>query len=182
MKNKIDSLFGSAIDTIFWFLTWGAVIYFFLCMGAMLVSAAPRGKDASHWANRDPVVKKRIIALTILGEARGEGKEGMHAVACVIQQRAKNRKMKLVDVCLQKKQFSIWNGVRGISKLHYLLKSPSAIYAKELASEMAKGKKLNQSKTKNADHYHAANVNPSWANINKKTVKIGNHIFYKLKK
>ena len=29
-----------------------------------------------------------IVAMTILGEARGEGKAGMYAVACVIAQRS----------------------------------------------------------------------------------------------
>ena len=38
----------------------------------------------------DEVLTKdeRVIALTLLGEARGEGKIGLSAVACVIQRRA----------------------------------------------------------------------------------------------
>ena len=32
-----------------------------------------------------------VVAMTILGEARGEGKAGMYAVATVINQRAINR-------------------------------------------------------------------------------------------
>ena len=35
--------------------------------------------------------EQRIIALTILGEARGEGASGMYAVGCVIQERAKEK-------------------------------------------------------------------------------------------
>ena len=32
--------------------------------------------------------EQRIVAMTILGEARGEGEAGMYAVACVIAQRS----------------------------------------------------------------------------------------------
>ena len=32
--------------------------------------------------------EQKVIAMTILGEARGEGKAGMYAVACVIAQRS----------------------------------------------------------------------------------------------
>ena len=36
-------------------------------------------------------IQAGVVALTILAEARGEGKDGMAAVACVIAQRAENR-------------------------------------------------------------------------------------------
>ena len=51
-----------------------------------------------------------VIALTILGEARGEGFEGMAGVASVIQTRAIERKQTPSQVCLSPKQFSFWNG------------------------------------------------------------------------
>ena len=34
--------------------------------------------------------------------------------------------------------------------------------------------------TNGADHYHTTNVNPNWANKNKITKQLGDHIFYKL--
>jgi spore germination cell wall hydrolase CwlJ-like protein len=34
--------------------------------------------------------------------------------------------------------------------------------------------------TNGATHYHADYVNPTWADIRKKTVIIGRHIFYRL--
>ena len=123
-----------------------------------------------------------VLVYTILGEARGEGKKGMYAVACVIQQRAENRKITPAQVCKQKKQFSIWNNVKNDRELRFLLKSPSAEYAKDLAIDIEIGKKLYQGVTKHADHYHTLKVKPYWANNKKKTVKIGNHIFYKLRK
>ena len=35
--------------------------------------------------------ESNIVAMTILGEARGEGEAGMYAVACVIQERIKSK-------------------------------------------------------------------------------------------
>ena len=55
-----------------------------------------------------------VIALTLLGEARGEGIEGMAGVASVIQTRAIERKQTPTQVCLAPKQFSFWNG--GVSE------------------------------------------------------------------
>ena len=197
MKNKINSLFGSTIDTLFWFVTWGAVIYFFLCMSAMTVNAQgfnhtkAKGVHKGHRLGAD-----LIVAFTLLGEARGEGKLGMYAVACVIEQRAKNRKLTLVEVCLEEKQFSMWNdihlsrthGGQGFAMLRKFGNSPSYSYAIQLARKMLvaeqdpkKDKILDQSVTKNADHYHNQQVKPYWANKKNKTIKIGNHIFYKLK-
>jgi len=55
-----------------------------------------------------------IVALTILGEARGETFEGMAGVASVIQTRMIERKQTASQVCLAPKQFSFWNG--GVSE------------------------------------------------------------------
>ena len=54
----------------------------------------------------------KIIAITILAEARGEGQGGMYAVGAVIAQRAFERKRTPTEVCLKKWQFSCWNGKR----------------------------------------------------------------------
>ena len=52
----------------------------------------------------------KIIAITILAEARGEGQGGMYAVAAVIAQRAFERKRTPTEICLKPYQFSCWNG------------------------------------------------------------------------
>ena len=54
---------------------------------------------------------ERIVALTLLGEARGEGVDGMLAVGMVVQQRSIERKKRPATICLQPKQFSCWNGM-----------------------------------------------------------------------
>lgn len=52
-----------------------------------------------------------IVPLTIWREARGEGNDGMRAVAFVIRNRALNKfyPNDPEHVCLQRKQFSCWN-------------------------------------------------------------------------
>ena len=50
---------------------------------------------------------EKIIAITILAEARGEGEKGMYAVAAVIAQRAFERKRTPTEVCLKKWKLTI---------------------------------------------------------------------------
>ena len=46
------------------------------------------------------LTQREVVAMTILGEARGEGKAGMYAVATVINTRAINREITPRQVCL----------------------------------------------------------------------------------
>ena len=164
-------MFNTVIDTFVWLLLWGMAIYIGLCLFVHTAAA-----DEALTPN------EKIVALTILGEARGEAKTGMYAVGCVIQQRADERKLTPAKVCRQSKQFSIWNGVKKESELHYLWKSKSAPYAKKLARYICKGYRLAQNHTGNANHYYSKSLKrkPYWAKNKKATKIIGNHIFYKL--
>ena len=121
-------------------------------------------------------IQAGVVALTILAEARGEGPDGMAAVAACIQQRSLNRSMTPEEVCLEKKQFSCWNGKRP-ADLEHLLKLPQAKTANWLSKNLHK---LNRAKIGYADHYHADYVKPYWADKTKKTFTIGQHIFYRL--
>ena len=80
---------------------------------------------AAH-ADQALTLEERTVALTILGEARGEGQLGMYAVACVIQKRSQERNLTPAKVCLEPWQFSIWNAGQGKvkkeSELYYLWK------------------------------------------------------------
>lgn len=121
-----------------------------------------------------------IVAITILAEARGEGESGMYAVGCVIQQRKNNSNISATDVCLKRKQFSCWNkNDPQYSNIEKLLLTPQAKYAK-LIAEAVIDDGLDLTYTGNATHYHSRNIYPYWANKEKQTAKIGNHIFYKL--
>jgi spore germination cell wall hydrolase CwlJ-like protein len=132
---------------------------------------------------------ERVIALTILGEARGEGKIGMYAVACVIQKRSEERNLTLAKVCQQKWQFSIWNGtdrqgkyrLKRESELYYLWKSKEMMYARELARALSSGKKFSQKVTGGANHYCTLNTNNKYTRMGTGVKIIGHHKFYILK-
>ena len=132
--------------------------------------------------------EQRIVALTILGEARGEGEKGMRGIAAVIVQRSKNRGLTYEQVCLEPWQFSPWNAgggkVKKESELYHLWKSPSMWYARKLARNMDE---VALCEFKNADHFCTLKTNPSWAYDKKKKKWIDpvlvfkNHKFYRLK-
>ena len=121
---------------------------------------------------------EKIIAITILAEARGEGEKGMYAVAAVIAQRSNERKITPSQVCLQRLQFSCWNGKK-LKSLEYLLKVPQAKYALLLARNVSL---LSRDYVGYANHYHATwmKKKPYWAKGQKPVKVIGQHAFYKL--
>jgi hypothetical protein len=118
-----------------------------------------------------------IVALTLLAEARGEGQDGMAAVAAVINQRAINRNMSAEDVCLQRWQFSCWNGKTEADLLH-LYSSKMAPWALYLERNITR---MNRAKIGNADHYYADYIQaPYWARGKKPVAIVGKHKFYRL--
>ena len=120
----------------------------------------------------------KIVAITILAEARGEGQAGMYAVGAVIAQRAIERKRRHSVICLGYKQFSCWNG-KTFEDLEHLLELPEAAYAMLVAKSISN---LDHSIVGNANHYHATwmKKKPYWAKNIKPVKVIGNHAFYKL--
>lgn len=133
------------------------------------------------WATQvrgEGYTKQEIVAITILAEARGEGKSGMYAVACVISQRAKERKKSAAQVCLQPYQFSCWNkNDPQRPHLRKLLKHKLAPYAMALAKDI---KSLDLTFTAKANHYHTKRVSPYWSKGKRPVKIIGNHLFFKL--
>jgi len=119
-----------------------------------------------------------VIALTILGEARGEGFEGMAGVASVIQTRAIERKQTPTQVCLAPKQFSFWNGKVSDAKKQELLKNPQASNAIRLAKLVAE--KRMPDVVQGANHYHTFQVSPKWSRGEQTVAVIKNHKFYRL--
>ena len=125
-----------------------------------------------------------IVAKTLWGEARGEGDEGMRAVACVIQNRVINkvRGTDEVSVCLANKQFSCWNaGDPNLVRMEAVARAPDAAFrrAREIATELINGRLPDI--TRGATHYHAATMRqpPAWARGHEPCAVIGNHRFFK---
>lgn len=127
----------------------------------------------------------KTLALCIYGEARGEGIEGMLAVASVVLNRAKMSKKAIKSICLQPKQFSCFNPG-----------DPNREVLERLALGWDKyietNKYLRQSywiakgmierwlipNVDNATHYHHVAIKPSWADKLEKVARVGNHMFY----
>lgn len=75
-----------------------------------------------------------ILALTIIGEGRGEPIQGQVAIGCVIRNRLARSPAKyknLGDVCLENKQFSCWNE-----------DDPNRVFLLEIANKMMSGQPL----------------------------------------
>ena len=147
---------------------------------------------------------EKIIAATILMEARGEGEKGMYWVAGVIAQRSANRGLHPTTVCSQRKQFSCWNSGKTVldAGVKDLLKGEGSIYASLLARSLYMGSTnrtlIDVEYTRHADHYYSKKymkTPPYWAfeiielsNVTKirKPIKpvavVGDHVFYKLRR
>ena len=121
--------------------------------------------------------EQQVLALTLLAEARGEGVQGMEAVAMVIKQRMVNRSQTAKQVCLAPKQFSAWNG-RSKSDLEYLWRSPAASDAVGVVRRFGQ---LDPAVIDYADHYCTVKITPYWALNQQPVAVIGNHKFYRLK-
>jgi spore germination cell wall hydrolase CwlJ-like protein len=137
------------------------------------------------------------IAMTIVGEARGEGEAGMYAVACVIAKRAGNRKLTLTQVCLQNSlvkgrrihQFSCWNYTslvqqgRNKAKLrHLVFNTTQGVYARRLAASLSHDvSNIKTSYVKEADHYCTLKTHNYWTKGQIPVAVIGNHKFFKLR-
>jgi hypothetical protein len=121
---------------------------------------------------------------TIWGEARGEGRVGMEAVACVIRNRARNPRWWGKDfssVCLAHSQFSCWNADDpNLPQLKSVTDTdPQFKIALEIASDAAS--EILADPTDNADSYFAVGTpEPPWARNATHTCTIGHHAFYRV--
>ena len=128
---------------------------------------------------------EQILSLCIYGEARGEGIEGMLAVASVIMTRAKVSGQTIKQVCLQPKQFSCFNSNDPNSKILERLAlgwDELILTNKHLRQSfwIAKGviEEYLFSNVGEANHYHADSVSPSWNKSMTRVKQIGRHIFW----
>ena len=120
-----------------------------------------------------------VIVATIIMEAGGEYHIGaLEAVYEVIKTRARKRNKTLAQVCLQRKQFSCWNGkADGMKALEDTIAQAKKHPRWKIAEKILGS---NTNFTNGADHYHADYIDkPYWADSMTVTAKIGRHIFYK---
>ena len=105
----------------------------------------------------------------LIGEAASEGYEGMYAVACVYRNRLKNN-MPLGCVALKRRDLDAFVRREG-RKVEYIAKDIIRKVFEENGIDITKG----------ATHYENIETFglPKWAYSMVRTVKIGNHTFYK---
>jgi spore germination cell wall hydrolase CwlJ-like protein len=136
-------------------------------VAAIMVLAMSNANGASY---------QDIVATTLILEAGGEYSEGaMEAIHEVIYNRSIKRNKSMSEVCLQKWQFSCWNGKDIDQNITKANKHPRWSEAMKI---------VNTSKmtdyTLGADHYYADYIKPPyWAKSMSRTAKIGRHIFFK---
>jgi cell wall hydrolase len=128
------------------------------------------------------------IALTLYGEARGEGTRGRIAVACVLRNRLRSGKWggTYEGVCLARKQFSCWNATDPNSRR--LLDELKRVQAGDpidrtlrecyaLADVLLNEDVIRQ--VGQAMHYYADSIAPpKWAATGELVASVGHHKFF----
>ena len=130
----------------------------------------------------DPTDAVDVVARTLWGEARGEGRAGMEAVAAVIANRVRNPRWwghGWLSVCRRPYQFSCWNpDDPNAAKVVAVDGSDPAFVTATLVAEHVVNGEL-PDPTGGADSYFALGTpEPAWASKATHTVTIGRHAFY----
>ena len=129
------------------------------------------------------------LAQTLLGEARGEGKAGLYAIACIVKRRMelKSYPNTAMAVCLEPSQFDYWTQRKRVkwddqnrANVRRLMKGNTELvrYAKMLAINI---NRVDLNYTKNADHYCTLDTHNYWTKGNKPVAIVGQHKFFKLR-
>lgn len=134
---------------------------------------------------------ENILARTIYGEARGEGLEGMEAVALVVMNRVKAQKWftgyvlhegqkipSVAQTCLKRAQFSCWNKNDANYPVLQKITAEDPIFRECLiVAKRALNGQLTDF-TNGALYYHTKQIKPSWAKGKSPCYEVKNHLFY----
>jgi N-acetylmuramoyl-L-alanine amidase len=148
--------------------------------------AAPEEAAIEAGGAEIDVVDAHWMALTMWGEARGQGEEAMRAVGHVIANRraAKKGGAYVTDTVSEAWQFSCWNeGDPNRAAMLAIDDLPRDgegwrqwLAAKRLAGEILAGRSADP--TGGALFYHALSVQPDWSQGMTPSALIGGHLFY----
>jgi N-acetylmuramoyl-L-alanine amidase len=148
----------------------------------------PENKDAAAFYQQ---LEIDTLARTLWGEARGEGTDGMQAVAHVILNRVAVAQRhgkywwgnNIIQVCQKPYQFSCWNRSDPNFKKLLAVDEQDLHFATALRlARRAVIDALGEDITNAATHYHADSITPYWAKNEAISARIGKHIFYALVK
>ena len=158
-----------------------------LCIAGALVfapiTATPSNTIApehdAHRLLRNPPTSLRgetdlaCAAVTVYHEARGEPVQGQRNVAQVMLWRVHTPRRWGETICAvaRPNQFSYLRPNLGFATIHDARAWHSAVWVAE--RELARG----PNPEFEADHYHAAHVNPSWSGKMEMVARVGKHLF-----
>jgi spore germination cell wall hydrolase CwlJ-like protein len=126
---------------------------------------------------KSPDEQIRCLATNMYYEAASEGEKGMAAVGHVVMNRVESGKFPSSPcaVIYQKSKSSCqFSWVCGKKPTINREKYNSAVL---LATKIYLGNSVDI--TRGALYFHAAYVRPYWARVSQRTIRIGNHIFYR---
>lgn len=147
--------------------------------------AAPSQAEMQDQARKQEDLK--LLALTMWGEARGDGPEAMRAVGHVIINRMKSERFgdSVKDVVWKRKAFSCWNpndpNRQAMGNIARLPKDSVDRQrwgeALEIAKQIMSGRSTDI--TNGALFYHTKQISPYWVEDDAEpTAMIANHVFY----
>ena len=177
MSNKVSLLGGALV----------AILGFFGLRRASETDPLPEGKvtiGTPRIVSSEPTIDAKeldALARTVWGEARGEGYDGMRAVAAVIMNRVKSPRFPntVQGVVFKPRHFSMWNAGEPNGKLARKVTTDNLQFKQALVTaEDALTGKLGDP-TGGADHYYADWLDkpPYWAADATVSAHIGTHIF-----
>ena len=146
--------------------------------------AAGPAKEKETSAEID-VVDAHWMALTMWGEARGEGEEAMRAVGHVIDNRRRMGADFVTDTVSEAFQFSCWNAgdpnraaiERALELREGSREHDMWIAARRIAGEILAGRSSDP--TGGALFYHTDAVAPRWSRGIAPVRRIGSHLFFR---
>jgi hypothetical protein len=162
-----------------------------LLLQARLVDSATRGAEMFKHAN-----DVDILAITLMGEGRGEPMDGRAAIAWTVRNRSFTKGKTIAERCLQKLQYSCWwvqggaynyrrvmDLAEGVFKNTGVAEADRAsfIECKYIAAGVISGQI--RDKSKGSTHYCTTALlrvaTPKWAIDQTPAVVIGAHTFFK---
>ena len=135
----------------------------------------------SNWtAAAVPTYEEKAVAAVLIGEAGGEGKTGMTAVAEVILCRAREKQWTIREVIGFPLAFSCLNETTVEALIRKNSSHKRYSEALQIARRMLRSPASFQNITRGANHFEIKTRTPGWAKGRKPVAVIGRHAFYRL--
>lgn len=126
---------------------------------------------------------QRCLAEAMYYEARGEGREGQEAIAEVVFHRMHTAGYPHTICGVVYQGVSTGHGCQFSFACNGELEQPKSAgawtRARTLAARIMAGAVHLEDMTEDAISFHAADVQPDWADHLERTIQIGNHVFYR---